>query len=342
MTFSIGRYLVAGALLISFGRLHAENRAAISARLQSADNANTLDDATLRPWHLKVSFQLFDAKGKPTEQGTLEEWWAGQNKDKRIFTSPSFTATEIQTKDGLYRSTGVGAVPEMLDIVRQQVVHPMPSKNDEADAKPELRRQNFGKVLLDCIMLSQPIKDGASAPLGLFPTYCLDRDKDTLRASFNFGSLVIMRNNLGVFQSRTVAIAITAMMNNVTVLSSHVEKLEGTAPTDADFLPGTGLKKIPNIVHVSSEQTRGALLNNVEPHYPAGASARHATGTVVMRALIGSDGHVYKLRLVSVPDPELAIAALAAVHQWTFKPYLLNGEPVAIDVKIEVNFAMSN
>ncbi len=342
MTFPIGRYLVAGALLVSFGRLRAENHAAISARLQSADNANTLDDATLQPWHLKVSFQLFDAKGKPTEQGTLEEWWAGQDKDKRIFTSPSYTAREIQTKDGLYRTTGVGAVPEMLDIVRQQVVHPMPSKNDEADTKPELRQQSFGKVPLDCIMLSLPIKNGASAPLGLFPTYCLDHDKDTLRASFNFGSLVIMRNSLGVFQSRNVAIAITAMRNNVTVLNSHVEKLEGTAPTDADFLPGTGLKKIQNTVHISSEEARGALLNDVEPQYPAGASARHATGTVGMRALIGSDGHIYKLRLISVPDPELAIAALAAVRQWTFKPHLLNGEPVAIDAKIEMNFSMSN
>lgn len=344
MTFSIGRYLIAGALLIPFGRLHAENRAAISARLQSADNANVLDDATLRPWHLKVSFQLFDAKGKPTEQGTLEEWWAGQDKDKRIYTSPSYTATEIQTQDGLYRSIGVGAVPERLDIVRQQVVHPMPSKEDEAGAKPVLRRWNFGKVQLDCIMLSLPIEDGTPAPLGLFPTYCLGHDKDTLRASFNFGSLVIMRNSIGVFQSRTVATDITAMMNNVTVLSSHVEKLEGMALPDADFLPGTGLKKIPDIVHVSSEKTRGALwrLSNVDPHYPAGASARHATGTVAMRALIGTDGQIYKLRLLSVPDSDLAIAALTAVRQWTFKPYLLNGEPVAIGAKIEVNFTMSN
>lgn len=191
-------------------------------------------------------------------------------------------------------------------------------------------------------MLSQPIKDGASAPLGLFPTYCLDRDKDTLRASFNFDSLVIIRNSLGIFQSRTVATAITAKMNNVTVLSSHIEKLEATSTADADFVPGTGLEKIPNTVHISSEQMRGALLKSVSPDYPEGARARHATGTVGMRALISSDGHIYQLRLVSVPDPELAIAALAAVRQWIFKPYLLNGEPVAIDVMIEENFSMSN
>ena len=340
MTFSIGRYLVAGALLICCGRLHADDSAAISARLQSADAANTLDDATLRPWHLKVSFQLFDAKGKPTEQGTLEEWWAGQDKDKRIFTSRSYTATEIQTKDGLYRSTGVGGVPEMLDIVRQQVVHPMPSNDDEAGAKPELRRQNFGKVPLDCIMLSQSIKDGASAPFGLFPTYCLDHDKDTLRASYNFGSLLIIRNNLGLFQAHTVAIAITARMNDVIVLSSHVEKLEGLTPTDADFVPGIGLKKLPNAVRVASGVVKGLRLNSAPPQYPAGARARHATGTVVMHALIGNDGHIYKLRLVSVPDPELAMAALAAVRHWTYKPYLLNGEPVAVNTAITVNFAM--
>ena len=342
MIFSIGRYLVAGALLISFGRLHAEDRAAISARLQSADAANTLDDATLRPWHLKVSFQLFDTKGKPTEQGTLEEWWAGHDKDKRIFTSSSYTATEIQTKDGLYRTTGVGAVPEMLDIARQQVVHPMPSENDEADARPELRHLNLGNVPLDCIVLSQPIKDAVSPPLGLFPTYCLDRDKDTLRASFDFGSFLIIRNNLGLFQSRNVATAITAKMNDVTVLSSHVEKLEATTVSDADFVPATGLEKVPDTVRVSDGVIKGQRLHSVPPNYPEGARERHATGTVVMRALISSDGHVYQLRLVSVPDPELAMAALAAVRQWTYKPYLLHGDPVAVDTMITVNFAMSH
>ncbi|MDW5267960.1 MULTISPECIES: energy transducer TonB [Acidobacteriaceae] len=342
MTFSIGRYLVAGALLVSFGRLHAEDGAAISARLQSADATTALDDATLRPWHLKVSFQLFDAKGQPTEQGTLEEWWAGQDKDKRIFTSPSYTATEIQTKDGLYRSTGVGAAPEMLDTVREQVVHPMPSKDDEAGAKPELRQQNFGKVPLDCIMLSQPIKDAPFAPLGLFPTYCLDRDKDTLRASFDFGSLLIIRNSLGVFQTRTVATAITAKMNDVTVMSSHVEKLDTASLPDIDFMPATKLEKITNAVRVGSGVIAGQRLSSTPPHYPEGARARHATGTVVMRALISSDGHIYRLRLVSVPDPELAIAALAAVRQWTYKPYLLNGEPVTVDTTITVNFAISN
>lgn len=340
MTFSIGRYLVAGALLVSFGRLYAEDSAAISARLQSADAANTLDDATLRPWHLKVSFQLFDAKGKPTEQGTLEEWWAGQDKDKRIFTSPSYMATEIQTKDGLYRSTGVGTVPEMLDIVRQEVVHPMPGKDDEVDVKPELREQNFGKVPLDCIILSRPIKDMAFAPLGLFPTYCLDHDKDTLRANFNFGSLVILRNSLGVFQSRTVANAIMAKMNDVTILTSHIEKLEGISPADADFVPTTGLEKVPSTIQISAGVSQGHKLNDSPPYYPAGARARHATGTVVMRALISTDGHIYRLKLVSVPDPELAMAALAAVRQWTYKPYLLNGKPVEVDTMITVNFEM--
>jgi TonB family protein len=342
MTFSIGRYLVAGALLVSFGRLHAEDGAAIVARLQSADAANTLDDVALRPWHLKASFQLFDTNGKPTEQGTLEEWWAGPDKDKRIFTSPSYTATEIHAKDGLYKSTGAGAVPEMLDIVRQQVVHPMPGKDDEATAKPELRRQSFGKVPLDCIMLSQPITNLALPPLGLFPTYCLDRDKDTLRASFDFGSLLIIRNNLGVFQARTVATAITAKVNDVTVLSSHVEKLETTSLPDTDFMPATGLEKIPNAIKVGSGVIAGQRLSSTPPHYPEGARARHATGTVVMRALISRDGHIYRLRLVSVPDPELAIAALAAVRQWTYKPYLLNGEPVTVDTTITVNFAISN
>jgi protein TonB len=44
------------------------------------------------------------------------------------------------------------------------------------------------------------------------------------------------------------------------------------------------------------------------------------------------------MKLISTPDPDLAIAALAAVRQWTYKPYLLNGEPTELQTTITVNF----
>jgi hypothetical protein len=106
----------------------------------------------------------------------------------------------------------------------------MPSEREIAESRPDLRKETMGKVPMDCIMLGQPIKNVAYAPLGLFPKYCFDHDKDSLRVSYKFGS---------------------------------------------------------------------------------------------------------------TPDADLAIASLAAVRQWIYKPYLLNGEPVEVDTQLTANFSSS-
>jgi protein TonB len=57
-----------------------------------------------------------------------------------------------------------------------------------------------------------------------------------------------------------------------------------------------------------------------------------------MHAIIGRDGRVHKLTLISYGDGELAMASLYAVRQWTYKPYILNGEPTEVDTTITVNY----
>jgi len=63
-------------------------------------------------------------------------------------------------------------------------------------------------------------------------------------------------------------------------------------------------------------------------------------GTVVLRAVIGKDGVVRDLHVESSPSDDLSQAALTAVQQWTYRPYLLSGEPVEIDTTINVNFKL--
>jgi TonB family protein len=78
----------------------------------------------------------------------------------------------------------------------------------------------------------------------------------------------------------------------------------------------------------------------VEPIYPADAKAAGIQGTVILDAVIGKDGQISSLKLVSGP-PELTKAAWAAVKQWTYKPYLLNGDPVSVETTVTVTFALS-
>jgi protein TonB len=57
--------------------------------------------------------------------------------------------------------------------------------------------------------------------------------------------------------------------------------------------------------------------------------------------VIGRDGHILLLRVVSSPDPSLAVSAIAAVRQWNYRPYMLNGVPVEVETTINVNFTVS-
>jgi len=94
-------------------------------------------------------------------------------------------------------------------------------------------------------------------------------------------------------------------------------------------------------VRVSSGVTAGLLIRKVEPTYPQMAKIARVQGAVVLAALIGKDGTIQNLHVVSTASPLLNQAALDAVKQWKYKPYILNGEPVEVDTNVTVNFTLS-
>jgi TonB family protein len=322
--------------------VHAQDSAALGERLNRAITLNSIDDPQLKPWHLKLSFQLYDTKGNSTEKGVIEKWWGGPSMEKTVYTSPSYTSTEIRTKDGLYRSKGASSVPSLLELVLRQVVHPMPNERDLADSKPDLRKETLGKIPMDCIMLTQQIKNVAYAPLGLFPTYCFDHDKDSLRVSYDFGSQLIERNRVGTFQQRSVVIDQTTLQGSGTVVRAHVDALESIVPNESEFAPSAELEEVnSDQAIVASGAMAGLKIGGVPPSYPETSRKNHVSGSVILKAQIGTDGHIHSLKVISTPDADLAIASLAAVRQWIYKPYLLNGEPVKVDTQITVNFNFS-
>ncbi len=96
----------------------------------------------------------------------------------------------------------------------------------------------------------------------------------------------------------------------------------------------------PQRVRVSAGVTSGLLIRKVNPIYPPLARQARISGTVVLRAVISKDGSIENLTLVS-GHPMLAPAAIDAVKQWKYKPYLLNGEPVEVDTEVQVNFTLA-
>ena len=82
------------------------------------------------------------------------------------------------------------------------------------------------------------------------------------------------------------------------------------------------------------------ILRQVKPPYPPLAKQARIQGTVRFNAVIGKDGTIQNLTLVS-GHPMLVQSAQEAVKQWVYKPTLLNGEPVEVITTIDVNFTLN-
>jgi TonB family protein len=94
-------------------------------------------------------------------------------------------------------------------------------------------------------------------------------------------------------------------------------------------------------VRVSAAVAQGLLLTKVQPQYPRDAKDQHIQGVVVLRAVIDKEGNVANVQLITGPQ-ELAPAAIEAVKQWKYRPYLLNGTPIEVDTQVQVNFTLMN
>lgn len=96
----------------------------------------------------------------------------------------------------------------------------------------------------------------------------------------------------------------------------------------------------PQRIRVGGNVQAANLVRKVTPNYPQLAKQARVQGTVKFQAIIGKDGTIQNLQLVS-GHPLLVPAATEAVKQWLYKPTQLNGEPVEVITQIDVNFTLS-
>jgi protein TonB len=90
----------------------------------------------------------------------------------------------------------------------------------------------------------------------------------------------------------------------------------------------------------TSSMLQGSLIRQVEPVYPPLARSALIQGPVILEAAISKEGVVEHPRLIS-GHPLLVPAAVAAVSQWRYRPYILNGEAIEVETQITVNFVLS-
>jgi TonB family protein len=117
-------------------------------------------------------------------------------------------------------------------------------------------------------------------------------------------------------------------------LGMHVDA--GPGRSDSNALNAAA----PRMIMVRPDIMAGQVIAKVIPKYPDAAKKAKIQGAVLLNAVIGNDGTIEKLQVVSGPK-ELRASALDAVRQWMYKPYLLNGNPIAVKTTVTVTYSLA-
>jgi TonB family protein len=120
--------------------------------------------------------------------------------------------------------------------------------------------------------------------------------------------------------------------------SKHSKLHPGSNATELEIVTPAA-KSTPQIEAATNAAQHEALADATKPAYPPLAQHMNVQGSVVLQALIGADGVIENLRVMSGPAI-LATAAQQAVREWHFKPILQNGQAVESKATITVNFTI--
>jgi len=299
----------------------------------------------LKPWHLKATYQLYDEKGKPSEQGTFEYWWASPKVYRRTWSRPGASQTVWYTADGNHAHLKAG---ERLGFFEEKLnsllLSPLPNSidHDSSRIRFDLVSVPWGKVKLPCIMVVPlTLNKDKDIAIGTYPSYCFDPQMPVLRFTYDHHSVTTGFNNIVKVQDKYLAHEIHIFYGKRELLSAKVDSVTTLSPSDPALTPSPDATVVKiDTVDISSAVMTGMRIKAPPPRYPEVAKSQHITGTVLLQGTIGKDGKIGDLRVILSPSPLLSDSALQAVSQWEYKPYQLNGVPVEVVTTVDVTYLL--
>ena len=193
-------------------------------------------------------------------------------------------------------------------------------------------RESYARALL---RLAARMTDGGPArvlpAMGIFDGKNFER-----RISMLTEKRVVMGTARRLLVAAACGAVALAACTSALALRMHVDGV-AAAVSGTDAAKTTG--PITGPITVPGHAMQGNRISGPTPKYPKAAKEVKIQGTVLLNALIGKNGKVQQLKVVSGPK-QLRQSALDAVNQWIYKPYLLNGDPVAVKTEIRVIYSL--
>lgn len=337
-----GYAVVLAFLLLRFfrriARVHALRRTVFPLQLDAAE-AGQWRACTAAFQLPPVSLGESDAITTPMTVG----WWpailvlprgmAGASDPGQMFAALAHEAAHIHRHDyGKNLLYEVAMLPlawhPALWFVRERLTESREMVCDAMAADVAGGHVRYAESLLRlALLLIDGRPAGVSHAIGIFDAHTLERRIEMLTAE---------QGNIGRAR-RLAAVALCVGIGIVTCGSALALRVEPQTGSPSE----TGTQKNSSgPIRVAGAVAAGQIVTKVVPKYPQEAKDAKVQGAVVMKAIIDEKGGVQDLTVLSGPK-ELRQSALDAVKQWVYKPYLLNGDPVAVDTTVTVTYSLA-
>ncbi|SDF94974.1 energy transducer TonB [Terriglobus roseus] len=308
--------------------------------LELLEHARQMTLATakgLPAYKLEASFETFDEKGVSDGVGTLVQTALPDGHRRQTVTYRGRTLDSMwfntvhRVADKEYEETLV------LRSMLNALTNTLPSQAELLKRNVQIGTENSG-LKMDCAVVSIPPHDeGKKHSATQRHEFCMDATNGMLR-------MVVVQGG-GLVLNRFRKLGSAYVPGDVQITQDGVKRAGltvnhfATDPTltVADFeLARTNGKADTSRIIVDTD----TVLEKTQPTYPPSAVWSSQRGTVAMKAIIGTDGLVKDVNVVSSPSALLADSASEAVRQWRYEPYLVDSEPIEVEASVSVNYAI--
>jgi Gram-negative bacterial TonB protein C-terminal len=303
--------------------------------LAQVQATNGFSGDSLKPWHLKANYEVYNAANKIVATGVFEEWWLSQYHWRRSYTGSHYTGTEYRLPSG-YAYEGDPVIAYDADqgtaeegvrdarapwpeaLIAEKILYPVnywpltPQAKGSESWPMHFVRPVAAPESLSCL-----------SPLGedslLEEYYCYMDGKPELRQSL-IHFVTTSYGQTSMFQDRIIGRELELSINDHDLLKVHVTTLDELPSTDDDVFPAK-LATGPPPARCFGSTTFLSGQNS-----PSIAKEKDLQGVVVLVGVIDAKGHLGSVKVVESPDSSMSDSALSNIRTWgPLQPASLNG-----------------
>ncbi len=277
----------------------------------------------LPSFEMKATVKI-ENKGQQLE-GTYTLLWNGPDQWREELTVPGYSEVLVGGKDVISTKRSLEFTPLRIYQLHNVLGYGRGLLPGPKEKVKDVHHRSVNSVKVDCVEIA--------GHENFRREVCLDPSTGTVVREFPFVDRDLMPIGTKMFPRYLSQIG-----QGQTLAEVNVTELKTTDPFPASaFDPPAGAVSKPSCTNVKP----GRLVKNARPEYPSQERMAHHEGEVVIYGVIGEDGALHGLQIVSGKNPVLNQAALDAVQYWRYEPYRCNGVPVEVESEIKVNFSLA-